>query len=62
MADEAVCIGPAQSIKSYLNMDAILDAVSRTKAEAVHPGYGFLSENMVFAAKLVSIFNSIYGC
>ena len=35
MADEAICVGPAQSIKSYLNMDAILDAVKKTKAEAV---------------------------
>ena len=35
MADEAICIGPAQSIKSYLNQDAILDAVKRTKSEAV---------------------------
>jgi acetyl/propionyl-CoA carboxylase alpha subunit len=40
MADESVCIGPAASIKSYLNIDAILDAIHKTKAEAVHPGYG----------------------
>ena len=53
MADEAVCIGPAQSIKSYLNIDAIINAIKQTKAEAVHPGYGFLSENMEFARKLV---------
>jgi propionyl-CoA carboxylase alpha chain len=52
MADEAICIGPAPSIKSYLNIEAIMDAIHRTKAEAVHPGYGFLSENMLFAKKL----------
>jgi propionyl-CoA carboxylase alpha chain len=52
MADEKVCIGPAPSSQSYLNMDAILDAVKQTGAEAVHPGYGFLSENCHFAEKL----------
>lgn len=52
MADEAVCIGPPPSSKSYLRMDAILDAVKRTGAQAVHPGYGFLSENTLFAKKL----------
>jgi len=55
MADEAMCVGPAASIKSYLNVDAILDVIRRTKAEAVHPGYGFLSENMTFAAKLAEM-------
>ncbi len=55
LADEKVCIGPAPSIKSYLNQDAILDAIHQTKAEAVHPGYGFLSENMDFASKLAKI-------
>lgn len=54
MADEAVCIGPAPTSQSYLRMDKILDAVKATGAQAVHPGYGFLSENMEFAAKLVS--------
>lgn len=53
MADEAVCIGPAQAKLSYLNEDVILDAIKRTGAEAVHPGYGFLSENTKFAKKLV---------
>jgi len=43
MADEAICIGPAQTSLSYLNMDKILSAVKVTGAEAVHPGYGFLS-------------------
>ena len=40
MADEAVCIGPAPSIKSYLNVPAIMEAIHQTKSEAVHPGYG----------------------
>ncbi len=52
MADEAVCVGPAATAKSYLNMEAILNAVKTTGAQAVHPGYGFLSENTVFAKKL----------
>jgi len=55
MADEAICIGPAQSIKSYLNVDAIIEAIKATKTEAVHPGYGFLSENMDFARRLAEI-------
>lgn len=55
MADEAVCIGPAPTNKSYLVMDNILQAVKDTGAQAVHPGYGFLSENTVFAAKLAEI-------
>ncbi|KAL5004005.1 hypothetical protein ScPMuIL_017461 [Solemya velum] len=54
-ADEAICIGPAPTSKSYLDMDAILNAVKATGAQAVHPGYGFLSENTVFAAKLAEI-------
>nr|KAF6369987.1 propionyl-CoA carboxylase subunit alpha [Myotis myotis] len=49
MADEAVCVGPAPTSKSYLNMEAILEAIRKTKAQAVHPGYGFLSENKEFA-------------
>ncbi len=53
-ADEAVYIGPAPSAKSYLNIDAILSAVDQTGAEAVHPGYGFLSENAHFAEKLAA--------
>ncbi len=48
-ADQAVNIGPAISRKSYLNVDAIIDAAKRTGADAIHPGYGFLSENADFA-------------
>jgi acetyl-CoA carboxylase biotin carboxylase subunit len=48
-ADEAVCIGPAPSAKSYLNIPAIISAAEITAADAIHPGYGFLSENADFA-------------
>lgn len=49
LADEAVCIGPATAKDSYLNMEAIISAAILTKAEAIHPGFGFLSENSKFA-------------
>lgn len=48
LADEAVCIGPAAAQESYLNMERILSATIATKAEAIHPGFGFLSENSKF--------------
>ncbi|MGN0399416.1 MAG: acetyl-CoA carboxylase biotin carboxylase subunit [Blautia sp.] len=48
LADEAVCIGPAAPAESYLNMERILSATVATKAEAIHPGFGFLSENSRF--------------
>ena len=49
LADEAICIGPAPSSQSYLNMEQILAATVATKADAIHPGFGFLSENARFA-------------
>src|SRR6185295_19755282 len=49
-ADAAFRIGPAAARESYLNIDAIIDAALRTNARAIHPGYGFLSENARFAA------------
>ena len=49
LADEAVCIGPAKSTDSYLNMNAVLSAAVLTGSEAIHPGFGFLSENSKFA-------------
>jgi propionyl-CoA carboxylase alpha chain len=54
MADEAVCIGPAPSAQSYLVIDNIVNACRQTGAQAVHPGYGFLSENAAFAERLTS--------
>lgn len=54
LADEAVCIGPAPSSQSYLNIPAIIAAAKETKAEAIHPGYGFLAENADFARAAVS--------
>jgi len=49
LADESVCIGPPPSSQSYLNINAIISAAELTDAEAIHPGYGFLSENAAFA-------------
>ena len=49
LADESICIGPARVQDSYLNMTAILSAAVETKAQAIHPGYGLLSENARFA-------------
>uniref|UniRef100_A0A8B9KG70 Propionyl-CoA carboxylase subunit alpha n=1 Tax=Astyanax mexicanus TaxID=7994 RepID=A0A8B9KG70_ASTMX len=54
MADEAFCVGPAPTSKSYLNMDTIMEAIRQTGAQAVHPGYGFLSENKEFARRLAA--------
>jgi hypothetical protein len=52
LADETVCIGPAQSVKSYLNIPALISAAEITGAVAIHPGYGFLSENADFAEQV----------
>lgn len=49
LADESICIGPPPSLQSYLNINAIISAAELTDAEAIHPGYGFLSENASFA-------------
>ena len=49
LADEAVCIGPAKAQDSYLNMQNIISAAVATKAQAIHPGFGFLAENSIFA-------------
>jgi acetyl-CoA carboxylase biotin carboxylase subunit len=48
LADEAICIGPAPSLESYLNISAVIAAAQQVKAEAIHPGYGFLAENADF--------------
>src|SRR5512136_611458 len=48
-ADESVFIGPPPSSQSYLNIDKIIKAAQETKADAIHPGYGFLAENTLFA-------------
>ena len=55
LADEAVFVGPAASNESYLATNKIIDAVVRTKAQAVHPGYGFLSENSEFASAVAAV-------
>src|ERR1700676_477507 len=52
LADETVCIGPPQAKDSYLNMPAIISAAEVTDAMAIHPGYGFLSENADFAERV----------
>jgi acetyl-CoA carboxylase biotin carboxylase subunit len=54
LADESVCIGPAQATESYLNIPAIISAAEVTDAVAVHPGYGFLAENADFAERVES--------
>jgi acetyl-CoA carboxylase biotin carboxylase subunit len=59
LADEAICIGPAPSTQSYLNMERILSATVAMKADAIHPGFGFLSENARFA-ELCSKCNIIF--
>lgn len=53
MADEAYCVGPAPSRESYLAMDRIIEVARQARADAIHPGYGFLAENAVFAEKVL---------
>ncbi|MFL9898267.1 acetyl-CoA carboxylase biotin carboxylase subunit [Paraburkholderia fungorum] len=52
LADEAICVGPAPAPGSYLSMPAIISAAEATRAQAIHPGYGFLSENALFAERV----------
>lgn len=59
---QAICVGPAQSAQSYLNIPRVLDAIERTGAQAVHPGYGFLSENSKFVAELEKRVRALYCC
>ncbi|MFO0725104.1 MAG: acetyl-CoA carboxylase biotin carboxylase subunit [Myxococcota bacterium] len=52
-ADQAICIGPARASESYLDMEAVLQAAAQSEAQAIHPGYGFLSENALFAQMVI---------
>src|SRR5690554_1281186 len=61
LADEAVCIGPSKANESYLNIHNILSAAVLTGAEAIHPGFGFLSENSTFAAMCEEVNVSFIG-
>ena len=60
LADESVCIGPAPSRDSYLNIPAIISAAEVTDAQAIHPGYGFLSENADFAERVEKLRLRLY--
>ena len=61
-ADEAYCIGPAPSGESYLRMDKIIDVARKAGVDAIHPGYGFLSENAEFAANtFLNMTLSVHG-
>ena len=52
VADEAICIGPARSARSYLDIPSIISAAEIANVDAIHPGYGFLSENETFAQRV----------
>src|SRR4051794_14658814 len=60
-ADEAICIGPPPSAESYLNFDKIIGACRASGASAIHPGYGFLSENPAFAKAVKSANLTLIG-
>ena len=60
MADEAVNIGPPPANQSYIDIKKVISAVKKTNAQAVHPGYGFLSENAKFAQSLSDIRRNVY--
>ncbi len=60
LADEAYHIGPAPSAQSYLNIEKILEVAKKSGAEAIHPGYGFLSESPVFAKRGQSRRSGVY--
>src|SRR5262245_6277525 len=51
LADRTICIGPGPAIHSYLDQEALLQAADQTDCQAIHPGYGFLAENALFAAR-----------
>ena len=59
-ADEAICIGPAKSSRSYLDIPSVISAAEITNVDAIHPGYGFLSENADFAEVCESVGNQVY--
>ena len=65
-ADQAICIGPAKSAKSYLDISRIISAAEITNVDAIHPGYGFLSENAGFAGSLPRLRDQVHwteaGC
>ena len=60
LADEAICIGPAPGAESYLRADRILSAAEIGDVDAIHPGYGFLSENSEFAEQCESVQHNLY--
>ena len=60
LADEAICIGPAPSSESYLNMEQIISATIVSGADAIHPGFGFLSENTKFCRALREVQHHFY--
>ena len=60
LADESVCIGPANLTQSYLNIPALLSAAEITDSDAIHPGYGFLSENYHFAEACTDLRDNVH--